>query len=115
MVDLFIQDTPTMGRGVFANKQFATGDTIEICPAAVIGKVQDIAPDVLALMKTYIFGWNDYVLICGGFGTFYNHSEIPNSSWVFDQDAATITFTALSDINSGDQIFFDYGFTPSNP
>jgi SET domain-containing protein len=40
---------------------------------------------------------------------FTNHSDTPNASFTRDFDALTMTFTALRDIEVGEEITIDYG------
>ena len=40
---------------------------------------------------------------------FTNHSDAPNSSFARDIEALTMTFTALRDIEAGEEITIDYG------
>jgi hypothetical protein len=95
-----------LGRGVFATRAFAEGDTIEICPTL---EVSD--EDVSGTLGDYVFNSNDdehVVILMLGYGMLYNHSFEANAEYV-EHGPGEIAFVALRDIEPGDEITIDYG------
>jgi SET domain-containing protein len=93
------------GRGVFATRRFATGETVEVCPTL---RVSDA--DVAGRLADYVFGSGegDDVLLLLGFGMLYNHSAEPNVDYV--QEAVdAIAFVAIRAVAPGDELTIDYG------
>lgn len=106
---LSIQHTETMGRGVFANKDFKKGDTLEICPIIFIGDLVD-AHWIGTSLEDYVFEWNGNLAIALGYGSLYNHSSSPNAKHSRLIGEQCIHFTASRSIRKGDQIFINYGW-----
>jgi SET domain-containing protein len=44
-----------------------------------------------------------------GYGSYYNHSEIPSVEWDTNEDDRTFIFFALRDIDEGEELFINYG------
>src|SRR5699024_2470971 len=94
--------SPVHGHGVFATVDLAAGDEIEICPVLVVA-----AEDVEAFNTTgldhYCYAWSgDRVAIALGLGSLYNHSFSPNAIFDTDDEAETVTISALTDIAAGE-------------
>jgi len=78
----YVSKSKIHGLGVFADKDYSVGETIELCPYLVSSK-NDIGDD---------------------------HSETPNAEWdVNEEDDNFIRFYALQDIAKGQEILHDYG------
>jgi SET domain-containing protein len=93
------------GRGVFATAPIAAGETIEKCP--VIELSQEGADWILADYVVYLAGGKGFALMLG-YGSLYNHSTDPSAEYVIlDSDA--YEFTALRDIQPGEEITISYG------
>lgn len=101
------------GRGVFAQKDFRKGQIIEICPA-----LNCLKSDWQFLSKTsisqYVFDWGDgTAALALGLGSLYNHSETkPNAETEVCTKTRTITYRAIRKIKKGEEILFDYGYSP---
>jgi SET domain-containing protein len=111
-----IRDTPEKGRGVFASKDFASGEPIETTPVILItpGDWFCIAPTVLA---DYVFNFGpekDHAAIALGFGSLYNHSYSPNARYFKDWDRREIRFVAVRAIRSGEEITVNYNGAPDD-
>ena len=93
------------GRGVFATRRFAKGETIEACPTVEIADA-----DVSGRLNDYVFTsvTDGDVLLVLGHGMLYNHSADPNVEYVQD-DPSTIIFRALRKVRRGDELTIDYG------
>ena len=92
------------GRGVFATKNYAQGEIIEVCPG-ILQKTEHVKGRVLDYVFTYD---DDNSIIAFGYCSMYNHSDTPNAEWeVLDTEKMRVT--ATQDINRGDEIFVSYG------
>ena len=108
-----IINTKEKGRCVFADKDYKKDEVIEVCEYIVIPQDQ-----IKILKKTkindYWFGkdWDrwDALLLLGN-GSLYNHSKEPNMFPMSDKDG-NMWFVACKDIETGEELVFDYGYTP---
>ena len=83
--DIYVRDTGTaMGRGAFAGRPFAAGETVEVCPVVLFhGKVSAVPGEI----KRLLFDWGR--LACTGtthclplgYGSMYNHDNPAASFW----------------------------------
>jgi hypothetical protein len=91
------------GRGVFATRTFAEGETVEVCPTVEITQGGGDLAD-------YLFeSTNDgYFLVVLGFGMLYNHSADPNIDY-YQDDSDTLDFVALRRIERGEELTISYG------
>lgn len=95
----------SVGRGVFAVRDIAAGETIELCPVIELEGTDPPAP------------LGDYVVAAGegedgqvlmlGYGSLYNHSDEPNAEYVYKADDA-YAFVAARDIAAGEEVTIDY-------
>jgi hypothetical protein len=92
------------GRGVFANKAYKIGDTIEVCPTII-----DKSSNFQGVIKDYLFQYDkENSVVAFGFCPLYNHSDDYNALWkVLSKDQMKVY--ATKDINIGDEIFVSYG------
>lgn len=109
---IYISDSsiPKIGRGVFALVNIKKGEIIEICPTITFPENQTDSLSQTELMN-YIFfaGKNKNVLVLAlGFGSLYNHSNIPNAKYKIDLKNELITFRAIKDIKKDEEIFINY-------
>ena len=94
------------GRGVFAARDFASGETIEICPTIEIGDA-----DAGGLLGNYVISSNrdpKLNVFMLGYGSLYNHSGEPSAEYL-DNENDSLVFVALRDIAEGEEITIDYG------
>lgn len=93
------------GRGVFATKNFKTGQVVEECPVLKIP--QDQVP---AALTDYIFSddTSDTVVLLLGYGMMYNHSDPANLTYYKWSDNS-IAFVATKDISAGEELTINYG------
>jgi hypothetical protein len=96
----------SIGRGVIATADIATGETIEVCPVLHLGPGEIDEP-----LGSYIVALEDddegSVLMLG-YGSLYNSSMDPNARYVLLEDDA-YAFEAIRDIAAGEQVTIDYG------
>ena len=93
------------GRGVFAAREFAEDEVVEVCPTVELPRRE--AKGVLA---DYVFdstSGDSTVVVVLGYGMLYNHSEAPNVE--YDQEDGVVTFYAARDIAPGEELTITYG------
>jgi uncharacterized protein len=106
---LSVRRTKSAGRGVFAEHSIAKGAVIEKCDYIAMDwnkKMEDkghpLAGYVYQLDKKR-------AALALGKGSLYNHSFEPNA--VFSLVRDKIVIKAKKDIDPGEQIFIDYGYS----
>ena len=63
-------------------------------------------------LADYVFKWTrDTVVIALGYGSLYNHSYRPNARF-YDEGHLTQVFTAIRDIEPGEEITVNYNGPP---
>lgn len=103
-------------RGVYARRDIKKGEIIERCPIIEVPKndTSNLKESVLVAYFFY-FGKNkEQVAIALGFGSMYNHSDKPNTTYKIKRKDKIIDFIALDDIKKNDEITFNY-YNCSNP
>lgn len=105
--------TPQKGRCVFADRPYKQGETVEVCEYITIPNNQ-IETLKKTVVNDYWFGTDgdrgDALLLLGN-GSLYNHSKNPSIVPVMQGDGV-MGFIAAKDIEVGDELVFDYGYTP---
>lgn len=107
---LFFAPSERHGRGIFTATAIPKGSLIEICPVVVL------PPEELALFQhsklyEHFFLWGeeqDRPALGLGFASLYNHSERPNTEFLFSYLDQTIEYYALRPIQAGEEITVDY-------
>ena len=110
MADVIIRDSPGRGRGVFAARGFAPGETIEVCPVIALSEADARALDNTGLFD-YYFGWGEQgraAAIALGYGSLYNHSNEPNAMHRKCAAGGTLSIVATKPIAAGDEIWISY-------
>ncbi len=100
------------GRGVFALRAFAPGETIEICPVLPIPKSEHARVVGGTFLLYYQFPWRTHEsegAIVLGFGSLYNHADVPNARHVRDFARVVMRFEALRPIAAGEEVAIHYG------
>lgn len=96
------------GYGVYTNKSFKIDDIIEVAPALRVQTHYLFQRD--NALNDYIFKDpldDDFKLIALGYGSMYNHSDLPNLRY-FYQDNKMI-YQAIKDILAEDELYISYG------
>ncbi len=104
-------------RGVFAQQQIKKGECIEICPILRISK-DDTAAIHEESLVSYMFYFGDKkdeALIALGFGSLYNHTDIPNAQYTIKSEENIIEFTAVKDIQKDEEITVTYAKEENTP
>ncbi|MDD5719910.1 MAG: SET domain-containing protein [Candidatus Krumholzibacteria bacterium] len=110
--DIEIRETEGRGRGVFARRDFRTGEVIEEAPVIVLDNDQY---ELLnrTVLRDYYFDWGEHsCAIPLGYSLIYNHSNCPNAMAARDRELGTIRFLALQDIAAGQEILHRYECGP---
>ena len=94
------------GRGVYAARPFAKGESVESCPTLELP-----GDTVTGRLGDYVFGSaedeNEVILLLG-YGMLYNHSYEANCEYV-QEGPRVITFVTLRDVEAGEELTIDYG------
>jgi SET domain-containing protein len=94
------------GWGVFCKEKIEKNEIVETCYCIVDNHNT-------TSLKNYVYNKNNTssdVYYCFGFGSLYNHSDIPNIKFrVIDEDKHIVTFTALKDIDINEELCIYYG------
>ena len=102
MTDFRIDTSDHHGYGVIAERDIATGEAFTF-PVFVI-------PEGTMMPTNMTYDWTDGTRsICAGEPSLINNSATPNMEISSrDMEAKTMTFTALSNISTGDECFITY-------
>lgn len=94
------------GRGVYATDDITKGDVVEEAPYIQVDK-ESIKGSPL---MDYVFKIDDTTYaVALGYASLFNHRNQPNVDWKIDTVDQVIRFTALTDLNSGDELYISYG------
>ena len=107
---LLVKNSPISGMGVFSIGDIKAGEIIEECHHIPLTQQFN---EIDKFLQTYIFSWPKGHGRCAtvvlGFGSIYNHSKEPNVDWETDEERNIVVFKTIKDINSGDELFTNYG------
>ena len=108
----YVADTETkLGRGVFASVPLSAGVIVEVAPVVLLDLKTQPFP---AAIRRLAFNWSKtHVALALGCGSLYNHSDQPNLTFKRDVNHQTITFSALREIEAGEQLTISYDYTGS--
>jgi uncharacterized protein len=109
-----VQRIKGKGRGVVARRPIRRGEVIERVPVLVlpIGEVRD--HESWSGLAGYCFYWGrDRLALALGYGSLYNHSYRPNARYD-DARGPVKVFTALRDIDPGEEITVNYNGEPED-
>ena len=93
------------GRGVFTNRSFEPGETIELAPY-----IDDDTANFKGVVRDYIFSKNgskEKSVVAFGFGSIYNHSDTPNARWEVTNEHVKIQ--CIKPIKKDEEVFITYG------
>jgi hypothetical protein len=111
MNGLSVRPAGPKGRGVFSDRDRASGELIERCPVLVLPG--DQRPLVAAtIVQHYFFNWikgSRAVAVALGYGSLYNHSRAPNATYLCRIEENEMDFVALRAVAAGEEITVNYG------
>ena len=111
--------SPIAGYGCFAKKEIKSGEMIEECSAILLDTTTKSNKDWV--VTQYMFTWpcdhqdpicNEHgatFFIPTGNALLYNHSDTPNSYWIYDRSMKRIFLSALRDIKENEELTWYYG------
>lgn len=111
-----IGKTARKGRGVFACRRIAKGDTVEQAPVVVIPRPQVEHLD-RTVLGDYYFVWGEdeeQAAIALGLCSLCNHSYQPNAVFVLRPDKLAIEFVAARDIEAKEEVTINYNGDPGS-
>ncbi len=102
------------GRGVFARRPIEEGQVIERVPVLVLPDGDEHEVAGWEGLMGYCFVWGKgTVALALGYGSLYNHSYRPNARYD-DIGRMTKVFSALRDIEPGEEITVNYNGDPAD-
>jgi uncharacterized protein len=112
MQNIRVKPSGAKGRGVFAEKRFVLGETVEAVPVVVLPDPQYEFLEQTSL-KDYYFYWTDESVALGfGCSSFYNYSKAPNAELKRDVEHGIMRVVARRTIYPGDEITVTYHCEP---
>ncbi len=103
--------TEEMGRGLYASREIWRGEIIAVCEVLLLSPNDTVAVNQTDL-KHYTFKYNDLqdCLVLGD-GEIFNHDDNANVSYRLELMGSRycMVFTALNAIETGAQLFINYG------
>ncbi len=105
-----IKIDPIKGRGVYAEELIKKGELIEVCELLFIPREEAIDS-----LDPYVFGYNrSHLALALGNGSLYNHTNRPNAICYFEFKEKHLVFEAKKEIQPGEEIFINYGYTEAD-
>lgn len=107
---LFVEETETMGKGVFTSEAIPADKVIEVSPVIVMS-LEDKQHLDKTLLHNYIFDWGNNKNKCAmalGFIPIYNHSYQSNCEYFMDYDDDTIMVKTVRNVEKGAELFINY-------
>lgn len=104
------------GRGIVAGRRFSEGELIERIPVIVI-PARDWELVGTSVLSDFCFNWGDHeeeTAIALGHASLFNHSYQPNAYAELRVRQRLIEFTALRDIEEGEEITINYNGDPDS-
>lgn len=111
--------SPIAGYGCFAKNEIKSGEMIEECSAILLDTTTKSNKDWV--VTQYMFTWpcdhqdpicNEHgatFFIPTGNALLYNHSDTPNSYWIYDRSMKRVFLAALRDIKENEELTWYYG------
>lgn len=114
-----LADTGTVtGVGVFASRDIAAGETVEVSPVIQISRNFEALDTEL---QRRVFDWGRLASRPGvralalGYGSMYNHANPANLRYAAQADGTAIRFVAVTDVRAGDEFTINYNDTGGEP
>jgi uncharacterized protein len=107
---LIIQQTTTMGKGVFTTERIPKDTVVEFAPVIVMNKQDRVYLDK-TLLHNYIFEWgknNDQCCLALGYVSMYNHSYTSNCEYIMDFEKELMFIQTVRIIKKGEELTINY-------
>lgn len=101
---VYVAPSKVSDRGVFARRDIQPDEVIEVCPL-IVGK--DNGAQIIEDYKFWMPNKKSAVAL--GYGSLYNHREMPNASWKIRPRRREMVITADEPIPKNKEIFIHYG------
>lgn len=115
---VYVGSTGNRGRGVFARRDIAAGELIEVCPVIAMDGTDEQGLLDRTRLFNYYFAWGQHeesAAVALGYGSLYNHSYHANADHVRDVAGGEIRIYACRAIREGEEITINYGGRPDCP
>jgi SET domain-containing protein len=111
-----IKQFPLHGQGVFAQKEFRPGATIEVSPLILLAAAEREYLLCTSLFRYYfLLGSEETPVALGlGYSSLYNHAGNANGAYSVSLEDATIIIKACKSIRPGDEITLNYNGSPDD-
>jgi hypothetical protein len=113
------QTGTTKGRGVFAARAHAEGETVELCPVVLFSGMFGSVPEEVRML---LFNWavlaevdRSTHCLALGYGSLYNHANPANMRYVADTAEATLRFIAVRAIARDEELTVNYNSVGGTP
>lgn len=107
-----VKDTGTAkGRGVFALRDFAEGEVVEVCPVVLFRMPYEKLPEEV---KTLVFHWGQLAgmkntqALALGYGSMYNHDNPSSMRYEADESGLMLRFIAVRRVAAGEELTINY-------
>ncbi len=107
---LYIDESPGKGRGVFTKASLQANAIVEISPVIVMSAEERKLLDQ-TLLHDYIFEWGPNSSQCCmalGYIAVYNHSYKSNCEYEMDFEKMTIKIKTVKTIEAGEELLINY-------
>lgn len=112
---LYVSNTPSAGRGVFAAVPLIAGTLVEVSHVLLFeaGEYQQHGQHTQLDSYTYVWtksAQGNTMALALGLGSLFNHSSSsPNVSFALDRKAGTIRYTLARNVSAGEELLICYG------
>lgn len=107
-----VRDTGTSrGRGAYATRAHASGETVELCPVILFtGTFASVPAEVRRILFNWgvLTGTNAMHCLALGYGSMYNHENPANMRYEADTASHGLRFIAIRDIVEGEELTVNY-------
>lgn len=109
---VYVKDTGTSkGRGAYAARAHAEGETVEACPVVLFTGSYASVPDEV---RKLLFNWGVLArteaahCLALGYGSLYNHENPANMRYEADAESRLLRFVAIRDIAADEELTVNY-------
>ena len=110
-----LKRVPGKGLGVFATRNFKTGELIESAPVLTMTPTERKHAEK-TILNHYVYPWKSLqgAALVLGFGSIYNHSFTPNADWKQNFTTTCMDYRAITPIKKGEEIVVNYNGEPDD-
>ncbi|KAG0212522.1 hypothetical protein BGX28_006120 [Mortierella sp. GBA30] len=106
---LQIQDCGAKGRGVITRSLIPSRTIIDISPILLFPTEEYSLHGQYTQLDHYTYRWQSGMALALGLGSMFNHSNRPNVGFQRDFENKIIRYSALRDIQPGEELCISYG------